>query len=294
MEAETKSSYVKRGFLQKNFELFHLKDKAEIKFEVHFHDFNKIILFISGNVTYLIEGKAYKLKPGDILLVNSNEIHQPVIQPTQTYERLILWINPLFIRKYNTQDCDLLTCFEAASNDNKNVLRLAPERFSALKNILLQLEDTCNSREFGSQLLKDSIFLQFIIHLNRDSLNHSSVLQAPDVTRDELIDTLLNYISHHLRDDLSADTLASIVHLSKYHLMRRFKQQTGHTLHGYIIKKRLIAATAMLKEGSSVTEACHNCGFGDYANFLRSFKQLYGVSPKKYHKLFLGTGQTIQ
>jgi quercetin dioxygenase-like cupin family protein len=75
----------KRGILYKDFEFFHLKDKKNLQFEVHFHDFNKIIIFISGNVTYLIEGKAYKLRPGDILLVNSNEIHQPMINPTQTY-----------------------------------------------------------------------------------------------------------------------------------------------------------------------------------------------------------------
>jgi AraC-like DNA-binding protein len=66
--------------------------------------------------------------------------------------------------------------------------------------------------------------------------------------------------------------------------MRKFKQQTGYTVHNYILQKRLIAATALIKEGKSVTQVCLECGFGDYSNFIRSFKQVYGVSPKKHYK----------
>ncbi len=40
----------------------------DIQFEYHNHDFNKIIIFINGNVTYFVDGIPYKLKPWDILL----------------------------------------------------------------------------------------------------------------------------------------------------------------------------------------------------------------------------------
>ena len=53
----------KIGFLRENFRLFHLIDKRNLEFNLHYHDFNKIIIFISGNVTYHIEGKSYILKP---------------------------------------------------------------------------------------------------------------------------------------------------------------------------------------------------------------------------------------
>ncbi|MBQ3028199.1 MAG: AraC family transcriptional regulator, partial [Lachnospiraceae bacterium] len=41
-------------------------------------------------------------------------------------------------------------------------------------------------------------------------------------------------------------------------------------------------AKALLQEGASVTEACYRSGFNDYANFIRSFKKVTGVSPGKY------------
>ena len=38
------------GYLNDNFKIFHIKDKKDITFEYHHHDFNKIIIFISGDV----------------------------------------------------------------------------------------------------------------------------------------------------------------------------------------------------------------------------------------------------
>lgn len=292
MDTEENGMYAKRGFLEANFALFHLKDKKDITFEVHFHEFNKLILFKSGDVTYLIEGKAYNLRPNDILLVNSNEIHQPIIRTTKVYERIILWFNPQLLSKQNTPDCNLLTCFEKAAKEQQHILRLTPEDFSGLNKLLNELETTDKSRAFGSRLLRDALFLQFIIHLNRTYLGAKTELEAEDVSYDEVIGTLLGFINTHLEEDLSTERLASVCHLSKYHLMRRFKAQTGHTLHGYIIKKRLIAASRLLKEGKSVTQACLSTGFGDYANFIRAFKQTYGLSPKKYYKLVSLTENT--
>ena len=70
---------LRSGYLQQNFRLFHLKDKKEQQFDFHYHDFDKIVIFLSGNVTYIVEGKSYHLKPWDILLVPHHDIHKPVI-----------------------------------------------------------------------------------------------------------------------------------------------------------------------------------------------------------------------
>ena len=63
-------SLAKTGYLKEDFRLFHINDRTDREFEWHYHDFHKIIVFVSGKVTYHIEGKAYHLKPQDILLVS--------------------------------------------------------------------------------------------------------------------------------------------------------------------------------------------------------------------------------
>ena len=97
MDYMAQNEMKKRGYLNEDFLFFKLKDQKKNEFEFHYHDFNKIIIFLSGEVTYIIEGKSYRLKPWDILLVGRNDIHQPIISPNVPYERIILWLNPNFL-----------------------------------------------------------------------------------------------------------------------------------------------------------------------------------------------------
>ena len=61
--------YTKKGYLNSEFRLFHLTDRETHEIAYHYHDFDKITIFIKGNVSYMIEGKSYALKPYDIVLV---------------------------------------------------------------------------------------------------------------------------------------------------------------------------------------------------------------------------------
>ena len=60
--------------------------------EFHQHPFYEIFFFLSGNVNYIIEGKNYSLRPGDILLTGSLDIHRPDIHAGKPYERIVIWL----------------------------------------------------------------------------------------------------------------------------------------------------------------------------------------------------------
>jgi len=279
----------KRGYLNRDFEFFHLKDQKYMHFEYHYHDFVKILIFISGKVTYLIEGKAYKLKPWDILLVGNEEIHKPVIEPGEIYERFIIWVNPVFIEKHNSYDSDLMTCFKLALQEKYNLIRPDMEVVNNIRFMLLQLENACKNEVFGSRILKNSILMQLIVHLNREYLSEVNNRNwkgsgSIDIGYDKTIGKILDYINNNLDDSLSIDNLSSQFYISKYYLMHKFKKHTGYSLHQYILHKRLIKAGALVKKGIPPTQVCTECGFGDYSNFIRAFKKMYGTSPKEYYK----------
>ena len=59
----------KRGYLLEEYRLFHLKETRARRFSYHYHEFDKVVVFLSGQVTYTVEGRAYFLSPGDLLLV---------------------------------------------------------------------------------------------------------------------------------------------------------------------------------------------------------------------------------
>lgn len=278
---------VKRGYLKENFAYFHLKDQKTQEYEFHYHEFNKIVIFISGKVTYLIEGKSYNLKPWDILLVSESDIHKALIDAEKLYERIIIWVNNSFLERHNEENCNLLTCFKIASSQKFNLLRLEPELIKGLRNLLMQLEEANASDKFGSSILKNSLFLQLMVNLNRAALGRDLTKSSEDITYDETIEAAIDYINENLSGELSIDSIADKLYLNKYYLMHKFKTETGYTIHNYIVQKRLLKTSALIKEGVPTYEAFLESGFGDYSSFVRAFKKQFGLSPKKYYKSVL-------
>lgn len=284
MDDNASKEKVKRGYLNEDFHFFNLKDQKKNEFEFHYHDFNKIIIFISGDVTYIIEGKSYKLRPWDILLVGRNDLHMPIISPATTYERMILWLNPLFLEEHNKDNCNLLSCFELAAKRKLNLIRLSLKERNLIKQSLEDLEAAINDKAFGSHILKNSLFLQLIVKLNRLFLGMKPNEKIDDIKYDTRIEDILNFINSNLGKELSIDIISEKFYLNKYYLMHLFKKETGYTLYGYIQKKRIIKASDLIKNGLQAGEVCDICGFGDYSTFVRAFKREFKLSPKQYFK----------
>ena len=74
-----RSEVGKRGYLDRDFRLVHLKDSLAQKIDYHYHEFDKLVIFLGGKVTYVVEGVTYFLKPWDIVLIQHNLIHRPII-----------------------------------------------------------------------------------------------------------------------------------------------------------------------------------------------------------------------
>ena len=271
------------GYLHQNFRLFHSKDKKNQEFEFHYHDFNKIIIFLSGNATYLVEGKAYDLKPWDILLVNNHDIHKPVIDPSVPYERVVIWLQPDFIKEQKDRSCDLSQCFTTANEKRFSLIRLKPQLQAEIQTILQQLESSLASEEFGHEALSQAYFLQLMVYINRVFLPESCPQEHAPSQHGSQIADILAYINLNLDKDLSNESLSQQFYVSKYYLMHKFKEHTGYTLHAYVQQKRLLHAKDLIQEDVPVLKAASMCGFSDYSTFLRAFRKFYGISPKAFH-----------
>lgn len=271
----------RRGLFADDFIFFSLNDRTYQQFDSHFHDFYKIIIFVSGKVTYLIEGKSYHLQPWDILLVTGKDIHKPVIDPEVPYERYAIWFKPSFLMKHSLPGNNLLTCFENASERKQHLLRLQPETVQHIQYILSELDSANTSSAFGSKVAKTAFFLLLTVELNRLAAEVTGLAQWEE--KDELISKIIEDIQSRLSDDLSIDSLADKYFISKYSLMHKFKQQTGFSIHNFILQKRLLTIHELIKKGYPYMEASSKCGFSDYSCFVRAFTKYFGLSPRKYY-----------
>lgn len=269
----------KLGYLNDDFRIFHIVDEQKKVFDFHYHDFNKIMIFIKGNVTYSIEGKNYLLKPYDIVLVNAGEIHKPSILDDSVYERIIIYVSPYFLDSYKGADYDLSYCFERARKEHSNVLRIHSMDKSKLYQVCLELEHSLQNNDFANELYQKILFLEFMIQLNRTAISNHINYQDSDMANTKLLQ-ILDYINENLTEDITIDKLSAQFYLSRYYLMHFFKEGTGYTIGNYITRKRLLYAKSLVQKGKTLTEACFESGFKNYSTFSRAFKKAFHTIPK--------------
>ena len=278
-----RSEVGKRGYLNEDFRLFHLKDSRAQKLDYHYHEFDKLILLLNGKVTYVVEGVTYFLKPWDLLLVQHNLIHRPIIDPAEPYERIVIWLGREWVQSRSDPGEALDSCFDVAREQGFHLLRFDGERRLQYMQTIQRLEEALRSQEFGAARMADTLCQQLLIGVNRDILRSRTAAEAPDSYRvDPKMEEVLKYITRHLEEDLSVDALARQFYLSRYYLMHRFKAVTGYTIHQYVSQKRLLRAGELIRQGVPVMKAAEQAGFSDYSTFLRAFQNTFHMSPREF------------
>jgi len=276
-----KSEVGKRGYLNEDYRLFHLKDNRALQLDYHYHEFDKLVFQLGGRVTYHVEGKSYALQPMDILLVSRNMIHLPVVDPSQVYERIVLWIRRDFLSRYSSPGTNLATCFDLAARRGFHLCRPGGKAQEQCRGLFARVEEAVGSREFGAGLLADTYVLQLMIDLNR-RMRDGSGGSVEDYHFDSKMEEVTRYIRSHLAENLTIDHLARAFFISRYYLMHRFKAAYGCTVHQYIQQKRLQQAAEYIRRGVPVLKAAEDAGFGDYSVFLRAFRAAYGSCPRDW------------
>lgn len=270
-----------RGYLNEDYKIFYLKDYNGVDIEYHHHEFYKIVIFISGDAQYSIEGRTYNLKPWDILLIGKNELHKCNVNTSVPYERLVIWLKD-DIETSDKYFKNLTSCIKSSQERNTHLLRLRENSCNIIKNLVPKILKYNKSKDPYDIALRNSFLMQALVVLNKAYVKNRNVDVTDDIFYDKTTEKIMKYINDNLQESLSIDELADEFELSKHYLMRKFKKQTGHSIHNYIIQKRLIYALELMKEKSCMYEIAETAGFNEYSTFVRAFKKNYGLSPKKY------------
>lgn len=277
-----KSEVGKRGYLNEPYRLFHLRDERALTLDYHYHEFDKLVLLLSGRTTYHIEGRSYLLQPLDVLLVSRNLIHLPVVEQGTAYERMVLWIDRAFMARYSAPEAELSDCFTLTARRGVHLYRPRGEERERWRSLFERVEAAVRDEGFGSRLLADTCVLQLLVELNRAVLAAPGAADLDAYRFDPKMEEVTRYILEHLGEELTIDRLAGTFFLSRYYLMHRFKEVYGCSVHQYIRQKRLQRAAEAIRRDVPVLKAAEDAGFGDYSVFLRAFRAAYGKSPREW------------
>jgi transcriptional regulator GlxA family with amidase domain len=81
---------------------------------------------------------------------------------------------------------------------------------------------------------------------------------------------------------LDVPTMAAKALMSPAHFSREFKAAYGETPYAYLMTRRIERAMALLRDGTSVTDACTAVGATSLGSFSSTFTEIVGETPSSY------------
>ncbi|QGR00018.1 AraC family transcriptional regulator [Paenibacillus psychroresistens] len=256
--------------------------------KLHAHPFYEIYYFRQGKCTYLIGDQIYVLSPGDLILMHGLTLHSPSVDPEVEYKRTIIHFEPAYIANMIQPPFSLnvLKPFQELRNHR---FQLQGEERSQMEASLLTLEQLFTQQDAISYhrfhaLLLDLLFM--IYGYCQKPLGDKPEFPS---SKEHHVQRIITFVEENFQEDIHLDEIEGSIHLSKYYLVKIFKEVTGITIFTYLYQRRINQAKILflLEKQKSVTDICYEIGFKHPAHFSRIFKQLVGCTPEKYRKSIL-------
>jgi len=263
------------------FIIHHTKIEKDGAFIVNsaIHDMHELYFMIDGEGTFYVEGNAYPMKPGCLVLTRAGELHS--VQMISAFYDIIA----IHFRQSLFSEIDpnrfLDEPFSGRPLGQMNYY--SPE---ILRQNLIQvyLSLICESKNPPSD---DNLPVRLQIQCHLPSLLYeirrcfyclTSRKCAPEV-QPSLTERVIGYIDRYLTEQIKLKDIAGNFFINERYLNRIFKQSTGLTIWQYIIAKRLHIAHQRIAEGLPINEVAEQTGWKDYSSFYRQYKAHFGDSP---------------
>lgn len=260
---------------------FFYSEKNDADVNMHLHECCEILLCLSGGKSFFINDRIYEVNDGDIFLISQFETHKITTESEKIFKRYVFKIHPLWLLSNSTEFTDISRCFYKRGDNISHKISLNEQQ---KKLIINYFETLKNNEDYGDDLIKKSVVIQFLVKLNYFFKQYNKDYNYVAGSENLIIEKIIQYINSNLSNSISLDTLSKYGFISKNHLCRLFKKHIGTSVTKYITTRRITEAKRLLKNGLSVSEVAVKCGFNDYSHFLRTFKEIVGISPGKYSK----------
>ena len=132
-----------------------------------------------------------------------------------------------------------------------------------------------------------NIFLQNLKEAEKKQIQeHTDTTQEGNNERERWINKAIECVEQHLgEENYSVEQLSCDLCMSRMTLYRKIQGATGQKPTDFIRTIRLSHAARMLLKGEmTISEISDATGFSSVSHFSRSFRSMYGVSPREYRK----------
>ena len=235
---------------------FVLSENIDKHFDSHNHVGHYVIsVVMQGTVTVCLENREAACYRGDMFIIPPYAVHS--LRQGRDARLLSMCIGTAFI-----EESDL----ETAERVFRELLR-----------------DAAEQGIFGKE--QEEKLLASVREIYRLWGNERKEMDAS-------IKNLVDKIRSHPEQELPIETLAADIFVSKYYLIRKFRNSIGMTPHQFCIQNRIRKSQGMLNDEKTISRIAAEMGFYDQSHFDKAFQRIVGISPSEYVRSKKQIGQS--
>lgn len=237
----------------------------------HWHEYLELLYMIDGHLTAVIQAETYELATGQMLIINSRDLHMTQTFGDSVY--ILLQISAEQLKQYLPEMESL----------HFQTLIPAEALSETISTCISSMLDLFQKHPDGYQLLFTARLYELLFQLYTNHTKRISLNSAGIATRDfKRITQTMKWVRCNFQQPLSLDDAAASLNLSREHFCRLFKKYTGQTFLEYVNAVRTMHLYEDLtKTDKSITLLMEENCLTNYKVFMRIFKKLYGNTPQK-------------
>lgn len=251
--------------------VFEGKDGNYVR-EKHWHRSIEIFALFKGELTFYINEKKYPLRPGEFMLVNSNEIHS-IISPRENLT-IVLQIPLAMFERYYTDERFIYFSHSTRLQDEE-VMQLIRELYYTYLDKKCGYELKVQGQFYLIMYLLVTKYRE--IEVDEELVRHNRKLNRLSV--------ITAYMKENYEKELSLEKVAEQFGYSPTYLSRMFQKNASMNYKTYLANLRLEHAYKdMVNTEDAIGEVAIRNGFPNSKAFAKAFRNKYGVLPSEYRK----------
>lgn len=231
------------------------------------------VLFFSEAPFMTVAGRPYRLKKGDMLVVQPFEEVLGYQEEGKKFGKYMhISVKKDFFQKI------------AAQTATGEPFSFHQGKYSAqLLDLVGNFQREIMDYGEAYPLMVESICTQLVFQLIRDLQSFSPAGKAG--RENQYIRAAIELMENHYASDISINDICSLIYLSPCHFKRVFKEHTGQTPYQYLMRIRIEKSRELLKNTHEpVEEVARRCGFVNAGHFATVFKRFFKLSPTEFRK----------
>ncbi|MCP1103063.1 AraC-like DNA-binding protein [Aequitasia blattaphilus] len=246
----------------------------------HWHDFMEITYIEKGEATYYVNGNAYFVSSGDMIIFNHMESHYWELE-AEELELMILTFSPRIINEsMNAMDLEYLIPFLKRGSNFKNKISKEEPFVSEMKVMMEEILEEFILQQPGSSLMIKADILRLLtimVRHYRQVQGGTKKDAGEDIHR---IEQAICYIRNNYENKVTLEEVASLVCMSPNYFSGFFKKTMGQNFQEYVTGLRMEKAKELLKETNyNILDISQRCGVSSIANFYKLYRKIFGIAP---------------